>query len=353
MFDEVSWRASRPSSANPSPQSAFDEDDIGSAAPSPSMSAVSAVPSLFYGTSSPSSSLCPSPTTYAPTNTSSALASPGIPCISLPPTSSSSSNKSANDEIKFTRKPSAQNAPMPTTFTTSTPYQSRRRSYPVIRQSQFSGGSCVASSSKPTNQPAEHINIAGTVDQHSQSSAIDSLRKHTNPNSSPMSMSMSQTPISSFLNGWFSGSPTQSTSNAQNRGRSQSHSHSQTLYSHGRISHPEQNERRNRWFNDDNDDGERRGRSATRSSSREPLRRSPRSSKKGSASRSKSSIRVLTPLKQEQSDDTIVDGVGAGIDDDLSNKLTISTQHHHSDHDNFDLEATPKLEKKQVVSQIE
>ncbi|TIA88441.1 hypothetical protein E3P99_02604 [Wallemia hederae] len=365
-------------------ESAFDQDDIGSAAPSPSMSAVSAVPSLFYGTSSPSSSLCPSPTTYAPTAHSSALASPGIPCISLPPTSSSSSNKSASDEIKFTRKPSSQNAPLPTTFATATPYQSRRRSYPVIRQSQFSGGNGVASTSKPSHPPAEQINITGTVDQHAQASAIDSLRRHTNPNTSPMSMSMSQTPLSSFLNGWFGSSPTHATSadKNQNRARSQSHSHSQTLYSNGRVSHPQedtdgQRGRGSRWFGEDYDDeqpedGERRGRAATRSRSRDTdvsaYRRSPRASRnsrKANASRSKSSVRVLTPLKQEQSDDTIlgdgVDGISGvvddGISDGLSNKLTISTQNHNLNHngdqDNFDLEATPKLEKKQVVSLLD
>ncbi|TIB98843.1 hypothetical protein E3Q18_01851 [Wallemia mellicola] len=319
-------------------ESAFDPDDIGSAAPSPSMSAVSAVPSLFYGTSSPSSSLCPSPTTYAPTNNNSALASPGIPCISLPPTSSSS--KAGSDEIKFTRKPSAQNAPVPTTFTTSTPYQSRRRSYPVIRQSQFG-----ATAAKPANQPAEQININGMVHPHSQASAVDSLRKHTNASSSLMSHSTSQTPISNFLNGWFGGSPTQSMTST-NRARSQSHSHSQSVFSDGNIFYPEQDERTNRWFNDDTE-GERRGRSATRSNSRDALRRSPRasrSSRKANASRSKSSVRILSPLKQEQSDDTI------NLEDEVSNKLMISTHHRPSDNDNFDLEATPKLEKKQVVS---
>ncbi|TIB69776.1 hypothetical protein E3P77_00197 [Wallemia ichthyophaga] len=386
-------------------ESAFDVDDgTGySPAPSPSMSAVSAVPSLFYGTSSPSSSLCPSPSVL-PSN----LTSPAIPSISLPPTSSTGSSKALNDEIRFTRKPSVQNAPMPTTFSTATPYQSyqsRRRSYPVIRQSQFSGGGCggfVSSSSgtyKPTDHPAERGDVAGTIHPpHSHSSAIDNLKKqnhrHTNPSTSPVSMSMSlslstsQTPISSFLNGCFGdGSPTQSSTNHQthNRTRSKSHGNSQAMYSSGRVG----NVRGNRWHRDDGqseqatdtDLTDRRGRSATRSSSRDvhsdsrrlsrlspnPTRSARSKSKSKSKSKSshssrssQSCIRTLPPLKQEQSDDTIGPGCEEWADwswdQHHTNKLAISTQHHRSDrhrdsleHDYFDLEATPKLEKKQVI----
>ena len=141
--------------------------------------------------------------------------SPRIPPISLPPTSHSSFK---HDETKFTRKPSSQNAPLPSTFTSSTPYHSRRRSYPVIRQSQF------MNNTNSAKQQSENISVNGVSDMnHPSSSAIDSLRKHQYQQ---VNLSQSQqTPISTFLNSWFN----QPSGGSGSNGRNRSHSHSQLI----------------------------------------------------------------------------------------------------------------------------